>query len=202
MKKIAIILSALGLFSAQNISAQIAEKAEDVSPLLIGEKIPNVKVINKEGQSVSMKEVLSKKPTVLVFYRGGWCPYCNVQLSALAELEEQISNLGYQVVAISPESYENLFSVAQEDNVSYQLYSDSSGELTTKTGIAFQTPTIIKAYAKTKFRKGKVSDILPVPTVMVVDTNSEILFEYINPNYKVRLSAELLLSVLKTLSTK
>lgn len=202
MKKIAIILSALGLFSAQNISAQIAEKAEDVSPLLIGEKIPNVKVINKEGQSVSMKEVLSKKPTVLVFYRGGWCPYCNVQLSALAELEEQISNLGYQVVAISPESYENLFSVAQEDNVSYQLYSDSSGELTTKTGIAFQTSTIIKAYAKTKFRKGKVSDILPVPTVMVVDTNSEILFEYINPNYKVRLSAELLLSVLKTLSTK
>lgn len=66
-------------------------------------------------------------------------------------------------------------------------------------GIAFQTPTMVKGYIATKGQKGKTSDVMPVPTVMVVDMEGKIKFEYINPNYKERLSSEMLLAVLQTI---
>ena len=74
-------LVVLAVFVITNIFSQVPENAEDISPLLIGETIPNAKVLNSEGKALELNDILSQKPTVLVFYRGGWCPYCNRQLS-------------------------------------------------------------------------------------------------------------------------
>ena len=82
-------LTALLLFSLVFTSqAQIADAPENVSPLLIGEKIPNIELANVEGKKIETDKILSKK-TVLVVYRGGWCPYCNSQLSDMQEIEKQ-----------------------------------------------------------------------------------------------------------------
>ena len=100
MKKIiAIVLLSL----AFNTQAQIAEKTEDISLLLIGEKIPNTELANIDGKKIETDKILTKK-TVLIVYRGGWCPYCNSQLSDMQEIEKDILALGYQIVAISPDS--------------------------------------------------------------------------------------------------
>jgi len=197
MKRIIFFSAILLLFSAKNF-AQIADKAEEICPLLVGEILPNEQILNLENKPVELLSVLKQKPTVLVFYRGGWCPYCNMQLSALAEAEQEILKLGYQIVAISPEGNENLKPTIEKDSIKYQLFSDPEGNLIQKVGIAFKTRTPSKIYASTK-TKGKVSDVLPVPTVMVVNTEGEILFEYINPNYKQRLTTKLLLAVLNGL---
>lgn len=180
-------------------NAQIFENAEDVCPLLIGEILPNADLQNIEGKTIKLKDILATKPSVVVFYRGGWCPYCNMQLSGLAQIEKEILDLGYQIIAISPDDFRNLKNTEDKNGIHYNLYSDPNGKLIQDIGIAFSTPTLVKGYIATKGMKGKASEILPVPTVMIVDKKGKTLFEYINPNYKERISGEMLLAVLKTI---
>ncbi|MDV4116283.1 peroxiredoxin-like family protein [Elizabethkingia anophelis] len=192
----------MGVFSFSwitGINAQIPKHPEDIRPLLIGENLPDAKLVDNNGKEVNLLADIKKKPTVLVFYRGGWCPYCNMQLSGLVKIEKDILDLGYQIIAVSPDDYRNLQNMEEKDSIHYKLLSDPDGKFISKIGIAFQTPLMIKGFAATKGQKGKMSDVIPVPTVMVVDTNGKILFEYINPNYQERLSGKMLLAVLKTI---
>ena len=187
-------------FFSTTISAQTAPlKAEDISPLLIGEKLPAAQLLNSAGKTVELYSLLAAKPTVLVFYRGGWCPYCNAQLSGLVTIEQQILDLGYQIVAVSPDDYRNLKNTEEKDKVNYQLLSDKNGAFIKEIGIAFETPSAIKGYVATQGQKGETPTVLPVPTVLIANTKGEIVFEYINPNYKQRISGDMLLAVLKTI---
>ena len=195
MKKLLIILLITGCSNQQSIPLV----AEDISPILIGEKLPNANFQNAEGKPVQLRVLLEEKPTVLVFYRGGWCPYCNIQLSGLVEIEEDILKLGYQIIAISPDDYKNLQSTIENNSTKYKLLSDPNGEFIQEIGIAFKTSSSLKEYIIGKGQKGETSSVMPAPTVMIVDKKGVIKFEYINPNYKERISGNMLLSVLKTL---
>jgi peroxiredoxin len=190
-----VLLTVLTTFS---LSAQVPEKAEDVSPLLVGETIPNANLIDKNGEEIALKKIIKEKPTVLVFYRGGWCPYCNTQLASLAESESEILELGYQIVAVSPDNYKNLAPTGETNKVGYSLYADPEAKLIQAAGIGFKTPGMAVSYIEKK-TKMEATEILPVPTVMILNTSGDILFEYINPNYKTRLSKELLVASLKAL---
>lgn len=187
------------LFTFGLVFTQVPEKPEDISPLLVGEKLPDLQLMDKNGSLVFLDKILKEKPTVLVFYRGGWCPYCNNQLSGLAEVEDHIISLGYQIIAISPDNYHILSDTTKEDHLNYQLYSDVNAQLIQAIGIGFKTPEKSKKYIfnKTKYEP---TEILPVPTVMIVNKKGEILFEYINPNYKKRLSENMLLAVTEALN--
>ncbi|MEZ4976145.1 MAG: peroxiredoxin-like family protein [Flavobacteriaceae bacterium] len=195
MKTISLLLF---MFVSSLVFTQVPENPEDVSPLLVGEKIPEVMITNLNGDDVSLQQILKEKPTVLVFYRGGWCPYCNNQLSGLAEIENEVLSEGFQIVAISPDNHQMLSKTMAKDEINYQLYSDKEAKLIQAVGIGFKTPESNKKYIfnKTNFEP---SEILPVPTVMILNTKGEIVFEYINPNYKVRLDEKLLLAVLKAI---
>ena len=195
MKTISLLLF---MFVSSLVFSQVPENPEDVSPLLVGEKIPEVMITNLNGDDVSLQQILKEKPTVLVFYRGGWCPYCSNQLSGLAEIENEVLSEGFQIVAISPDNHQMLSKTMAKDEINYQLYSDKEAKLIQAVGIGFKTPESNKKYIfnKTNFEP---SEILPVPTVMILNTKGEIVFEYINPNYKVRLDEKLLLAVLKAI---
>jgi len=178
--------------------AQIPENPEDISPLLISEKIPGAIVQSLEGESISIVEMLKEKRSVLLFYRGGWCPYCNAHLSAVGEVEEEILALGYRVIAISPDSQAELTSTTQKQNLSYTLYSDASGELIKAMGLAFKAPERHEKRLD-NYSDGKNPGVLPVPSLFVVDTDATITFEYVNPDYKHRIDSDLLLAILKQL---
>ena len=194
MKKL-LFISLLFIGCTNQLS--IPTVAEDISPILIGETLPNANFQNPKGEYVQLKALLEEKPTVLVFYRGGWCPYCNVQLSGLVEIEEDVLKLGYQIVAISPDDYKNLQSTIENNSTKYKLLSDPNGKFIKEIGIAFKTSSSLKEYITGKGQKGETSPVMPAPTVMIVDKKGVIKFEYINPNYKERISGEMLLSVLK-----
>lgn len=184
----------------ERVIGNAPEEARDIKPLLIGETLPLSTLKNVEGEDVQLKKILEKEATVLFFYRGGWCPYCNTQLLNIGGIEQQILDLGFQIVAISPDDYTNLKNTSSENKISKTLLlSDPDGEFLKKIGIAFKTPFLVKKFAKSKGTKGEVSDVIPVPSVMVLNRKQEILFEYINPNYKKRIKAEMLLAVLKTI---
>lgn len=197
MKK---LLIATFLLVIQTLSAQndLPKTAFDISPLLIGEKIPMITLTSSENKKIDLSSVLLGKKTILVFYRGGWCPYCNVQLSALSEAESELLLLGYQLVAVSPDAPKQLQSTTEKEKLKYTLLSDSRGELSKAVGIAFQSPENYLPII-TKGSDGVNQFFLPVPTVLIIDKDGSIKFEHITPDFKNRISSELLLSAAKAL---
>ena len=195
------VLGILCFWCSTSVSAQVPENAEDICPLLTGESIPKATLQDSEGKQVELSKLLGNKPTVLVFYRGGWCPYCSVQLSGLVKIEKEILDLGYQMIAISPDDYRNLQTTESKESINYTLLSDPDAKFIQQMGIGFKTPLMLKGFIATKGQKGETSEIMPVPTVMIVNEKGKILFEYLNPNYKERISGEMLLAVLKTIKS-
>ncbi|MFV8322766.1 peroxiredoxin-like family protein [Flavobacterium sp. LB3P21] len=198
MKKIIYLaLFAIGLsVHAQN---DLPKQAIEIAPLLIGEKIPSITLKSVDNTDVDLMELISKKRTVLVFYRGGWCPYCNAHLAALAEAEKELLALGYQIIAISPDAPANLKVTDDKEKLNYLLLSDSIGKLSKSVGIAFQAPENYKATIA-KGSDGMNNSFLPVPAVFILNVNAEIEFEHIAPNFKNRISNDLLIAVAKSLN--
>lgn len=191
-----------GYENMPNASNAVASSPEEICPVLVSMKIPSVNVKTVEGKEISLYDVISKKPTVLIFYRGGWCPYCNLQLSQLQEIEKTLMDMGYQIVAISADRYEKSKGIIKNKNIKYTLLSDSSMEAAQAFGIAFHVDDV--TFAKYKIfgldiedASGEKHHILPVPSVFVLKTDGTIVFSYVNPDYKMRLSSEVLLAMAK-----
>ncbi|GGZ20487.1 peroxiredoxin [Echinicola pacifica] len=170
----------------------------DISPLLIGEKVPSISILDADSKKHNLKDVVSEKPTLLIFYRGGWCPYCNKHLADLQTIEQDILDMGYQIVAISPDSPEGLHATVDKNELKYDLYSDSDLAVTKAFGLAYKAP---EKYKKMLFNASaeKNPGELPVPALFVVDQEGTIQFEYINPNYDQRINAPMLKAVLENL---
>lgn len=203
-----LFISALFVLSSQVIAAtatNIAESAEQVSPLLPGLTVPNVELKDQYGKTVSLAERFKEKTTVLIVYRGGWCPYCSKQLASVQKIEKELASLDAQLIAVSPDSPEKL-AETKITAPSYQLLSDDSLTLAQTLGLAFylddKTAKIYRNKLGVNFvsLEGEPKVALPVPAVFVIDTNGLVHFQYANPNYKVRLTEDLLLAAVKSVS--
>lgn len=190
--------------SAQTLDrAAIAPSASDVTPLLNGMKIPDVTLKTADGAPVSLRAQVLEKPAVLLFYRGGWCPYCNRQLAGLKDIEADLVEGGFQVLAISPESPARLQEQKLETEFAVTLLSDESLQTIREFGIGFyvkdDTAKLYKDKMNVDLTKEAESkkSVLPAPAVFIVDTKGNIVFNYVNPDYSVRLSPELLLQAAK-----
>ncbi len=177
--------------------AQFAERAEDVHPLLPGSAAPSAGLQRLDGSEVEFRQLLDGKPTLLVFYRGGWCPYCNIQLSALRKLVPDLDQLGFQLIAVSPDRPEELGRSLDELELEYQLLSDARAELMQSFGIAFQVDEATRAkYLEYNIDLARASGhdhyALPVPSVFVIDGNGVIQFGYSNPDYRTRVPERLI----------
>lgn len=185
------------LFIGHQSFSQVAPTADQINPLKAGGFIPEVTLTDVDGNEVSLNKLISNQRTVLVFYRGGWCPYCTTHLAALAEAEEQIKNLGFQIIGVSADAPEKLKNSIDKKELTYTLLSDSSTKAMQAFGIAIEAPD---RYNKMllKHSDDKNSHVIPVPTAYILDTNGRILYDYINPDYKTRISEEELISELKS----
>jgi len=198
MKKLSFLSLILTILTGLNSYAQIAEKAVDISPLLIGEKIPDITLTSKDGKQVTIASITGGKPSILLFYRGGWCPYCNKHLAEIETIEDKILELGYQLIAISPDAPAKLISSIDKNKLKYGLYSDGNGSVAKAMGIAFKASERSLGMLS-EYSDGQNAGFLPVPSVFIINTDGAIAFEYINPDYKVRISAKLLLAVIENL---
>jgi peroxiredoxin len=182
---------------------QIADTAENVTPLLIGQTAPNSTIQTVDGDPVSLKALTMQKPTVLIFYRGGWCPYCNRQLAGLKDIEGQLDELGYQILAISPETPAQLQQQKLQTKFSVTLLADPDLEAISGFGIGFYVPDAQRSTYKSKWDINLTSDktsgtaVLPAPAVFILDTKGKVLFSYVNPDIKTRISPELLYQAAK-----
>jgi len=93
-----------------------------------------MELTSADGKLEKTENIFSNQRTVLIIYRGGWCPYCNRHLSAVGQAEKDILELGYQVVAVSPDSPEDLKATIEKQELNYKLYSDSDAKLIKSMG--------------------------------------------------------------------
>jgi peroxiredoxin len=180
----------------------IADKAENVTPILNGTNIPNVTVKTADGSTVSLQALIMQKPTVLIFYRGGWCPYCSRQLAELKLIEKDLVAEGYQILAISPESPEKLQSQKLETEFAVTLISDQSLDAISGFGVAYYVQDDTRKLYKDRMNVDLTIDdsdkaVLPAPAIFIIDQSGKVQFNYVNPDYTVRPSAALVLSAAK-----
>lgn len=204
MKKIVIgTIILLSCLISKNLIAQLPATAFDISPLLIGEKVPDIMITGSKGSPQSLITLTKEKPAVIFFYRGNWCSNCIIHFRDQIEpVQQDILNLGYNMIAISPDVPDTLLVTSRKTGLSSSIfYSDGDGSLAKAMGIAWQqnerSLPRLSAYSG-----GKNKGFLPVPAVFVVDTNQKIIFEYINPNgpgYQLRIQGKFLLTVLQAL---
>lgn len=195
----------LGLFLFLSTLSYAQDQMFDVCPLLVGEKLTTVaKIVDDQGESHALVDLIAEKKSVIVFFRGGWCPYCTRQLSGLQEIKSQMDSLGYNLIAITPDRFDSLKVTYREANNEFKLYSDSDLDVINFFGLGWEIDD--KNYIKyrdqyemdTEIWTGEKHHILPVPAVYVISDNV-VQYNYVNPNYSVRLNPELLLSILKSI---
>jgi peroxiredoxin len=205
-----LLLILIGLLLRQNYSILTEEKASGtipvsanaIRPLLIGDAIPDIKLQTIEGNVFGLKQEIAEQPAVLIFYRGGWCPYCNVHLGQLNTLDAQLQELGYQVIAISPDNPQMLNKSKESSEFSYLLLSDSEMKAAQAFGIAFRVDnTTLEKYKgygiDLEAASGRDHHLLPVPAVFIIGRDGRIGFTYVNPDYKVRIDPDVLLAAAK-----
>ena len=180
----------------------VADDAESVNPVLTGTTIPNATVTNTEGEKKSLHDIVSQKPTVLIFYRGGWCPYCNRHLAEVQKAASRLNDMGYQIIGISPDKAEFLKESSEKQDLSYTLFSDSPMNASKAFGLAFKLDKETAMRYKENGldlakRSGHDHYMLPVPALYLVNPDGLITFQYVNPNYKTRIKADVLLSAAK-----
>lgn len=193
------LIATLLLLSSTALWADPPNRAEDVNPLPAGNTLPNVTLHQVDGSATRALDALDGKPAVLVFFRGGWCPYCNRHLSSLRTIEADLQKLGFQLIAISPDSPQALRAGLKEHKAGYTLLSDSSATFISALGLAFK----VDAKTREKYKgygidlekaSGQDHFLLPVPAVYMVNGDGMIVYRYANPDYKVRMDNQELLN--------
>lgn len=191
-----LVAASLLISSAALAQTTVAASAADAKPLEVGAKAPSAKLKDVDGKEIKLKEVLAGKPTVLIFYRGDWCPFCNAHLADLAQVEDKLKGLGFQIVAISPDLPSELQKTVAKHKLDFTLLSDSEAKALKKYGVAFKVDDNTFGMMKDKYNvdlersSGQTHHILPVPSVFLIDKEGKIVFVHSNPDYKVRMKGE------------
>lgn len=167
---------------------EVPEEPTEVRPPLPGMPAPTLHLQRADGSMYSLVTNNLPKPVVLVFYRGGWCPYCNLHLTELRHAEAKLIEMGYEIFFISADRPEKLSSSLQEKNLNYTLLSDSKLQAAKAFGLAYRSDhNTLVTYAKhgidLEEASGEKHHILPVPAVFVIGVDGINRFQYVNPDY-------------------
>jgi len=173
-------------------SAAIPLGAENVEPLKAGVRAPAAKVKTVDGADFDLGQAFATKPTVLIFYRGGWCPFCNRQLAGIQDYAPKFIELGYQILAVCTDKPEDLGATAIKDHLTYTVLSDRSMAAASAFKVAFRlTDQDAKRYASNHIALPEIQGEsgafwLVVPSIFIIGTDGVIKFVEFNPNFRIR----------------
>jgi peroxiredoxin len=184
------------------LSTALAQAEPVPTALKVGDSIPDVTLRTVDNQEVKLRTLVAEKPSVLIFFRGGWCPFCNAQLSSLAGIVPELNKEGVQLIAIGMDQPSKLRETMQHDKVDYMLLSDSDASAVKAFGIAYKVDDGTLARMKSfnvdlDAATGNSDHILPHPSVFVVTTSGIIRFVHADTNFRVRLAAPKVLEAAK-----
>jgi len=192
------VLFAVFLLLPTLSAAEIFDAPEQVRPVLPGMQAPEFRLVDVDSEAFEVDPASLEKPVVLTFYRGGWCPYCNMHLAELRRTEAELNEMGFDVWFVSPDKPE-LLSQGKDSEFGYRLFSDPEMNAAQAFGIAFRLDDeTFERYAgfgnNLNQRSGGDHQALPAPATFIIGTDGKVQFGYVNPDYSVRLAPEVLLA--------
>lgn len=198
----------VGPESAKMMSEDIASQASMVGMALKeGDAFPVMALPDQRGGLLDIAAVARAQPVVVTFYRGGWCPYCSLELRAYQKILPEIQQLGARLVAVSPEVPDSTLTTAEKNELSFSVLSDINGALADALGIRNELSTPVKAYflkaghdLPTRNGDGRWS--LPIPATYVVGRDSRIVTAQVDPDYRKRQDPQSVLDALRDLATR
>ncbi|MBU6420076.1 MAG: AhpC/TSA family protein [Proteobacteria bacterium] len=170
-----------------------------------GDLAPSFTLLDPDGKEVSSEDLLEKGPLIVTFYRGVWCPYCNMDLQALQEALPEFKKLGANLVAISPQTAPNSRRSTRENKVEFPILSDIGNNVADAFGLRFTLPDYLQKLYKDVFKNdlavvnGEPSWTLPMPARFLIGQDGKIAYAEVNPDYTVRPDPEELLPALRNL---
>lgn len=167
-----------------------------------GDMAPDVSLPDALGAPVKLSQLWRRGPLVVIFYRGGWCSYCNLQLHAWQQHASALKQLGATLVAISPQTPEHSHSTTEMNALDYPVLSDSSLDAANGFGIAFTLPPeLIDLYASAgtdiPVLNGNAQWVLPIPATYVVDQTGRIRFAHVELDYRERLDPQSVIAIIE-----
>lgn len=177
----------------------IIEKAPKV-----GDKLANFSLPNQLGNQIDLNELLANGPVVMKFYRGGWCPYCNLDLPAYQAILPQIKEAGATLVAVTPELPDSSLSTAEKHALAYDVLTDEGSRYAEAIKIMFTLqPEIVELYELFELdidkHNGREQYNMPLAATFVVDTDGTVAYSFVRVDYTERAEPADILEVLSTL---
>lgn len=172
--------------------------------LKTGEKAPDFSLPDHRGTVQSLDDYLENNVVVLNFYRGGWCPYCNLELNALQKHLPEIEQAGATLVAVSPETPDNSLSTSEKNNLAFDILFDRGNELARSFGLVFTLPEPLRPiYEKLGLdipgHNGDETFELPMPATYIIGKDRTIHYHFIDADYTKRSEPAEVLAALKTI---
>jgi peroxiredoxin len=179
-------------------SSGILEKAINV-----GDTAPEFNLVNAIGKYISLYEQLEKGPVVLVWYRGGWCPYCNLQLQHIQMNLPEIQQAGGQVIAISPELPDKTMTTKERHMLEFQVLSDTNNKVADRYKLAYTVPDYVVDHydlsSKLNAHNGDDENRLPLAVTYVIAKSGVVEYAFLDADYKSRATPEEIITVLNSL---
>ena len=181
----------------QEFQKLVIANASHVKGLSAGDKAPDFTLSNAFGRKVSLSECLKSGIVILKFYRGEWCPICNLDLWEIQKHASQIKSLNASILAISPQKPDASLSIMKKNDLDFEVLSDPCQEVIKAYNLQFDPGEDYHKRRDLTLLNGDGSKYLPVPATFIINSDSIIVAADVNPNYTERISPGKILSVLK-----
>jgi peroxiredoxin len=188
----------------ERATAELIASGQASRAIKAGDLAPHFRLRDQDGNEVSSAELLEKGPLVVTFYRGVWCPYCNLELQAINEVLPELQRYGANVVAISPQSAVNSRKSVRVNELGFPVLSDQHNETAQAFGLRFALPDyLVELYKKLKNDltafNGDTSWTLPMPARYVIGMDGIVSYSEVNPDYTHRPDPSEMFPVLRKL---
>ena len=195
------VLEGFGRIVADQAAVDYAARAPKV-----GDRAPAFTLPDQLGREVSLAGELQRGPVVLIFYRGAWCPYCNIMLRTYGIRAAEFSHRGARLVAVSPQTPDNSLTMAEKHGLEFPVLSDGGGEVIGAYGLKYDVESrsrdLLQAVGNDVARfNGEGGWILPAPAVFVVDRKGIVRFVRVSGDYTQRAEPDEALAVLDSLGS-
>jgi peroxiredoxin len=177
------------------VQAEITKNA-----LQKGDKAPDFTLTNAKGKKVSLYKELKKGPVILLWYRGGWCPYCNLTLNAMQDMMPLFQAAGSELLALTPELPDRSLSTAEKNKLEFEVLTDLGLGVARKYGVVFKLTDAVKKYYEDGFGlsdyNGNNDGELPLGATYVIGTDGIITYAFLDADYRNRAEPMVILNAL------
>ena len=172
----------------------------------VGDQLASFELPNQLGQTISLDEFQGDSNIVISFYRGGWCPYCNIELCVLQQALPEFKSHGARLIAISPQLPDESMSTAEKNELSFPVLSDAGNKVAREFGLVFTLSEQLRPLYESfnidlPATNGDKSFELPIPATFIIDSDGVVKGAFVNADYKQRMDLSDIINVLKEIKS-